>query len=139
MSAAIYESKYIFNSPNQSNDRRASGFGVITSFETALSPVNSDTSSKLCKPELLSQRSEYVQNKLSVISENPAAMSRVGRVNQTSMYWHDKKILEKKNTKMVGKTEPTPVVVANLGSMHKEIYKPVTERKVRGDENPEHN
>jgi hypothetical protein len=54
MSAAIYESKYIFNSPNQSNDRRASGFGVITSFETALSPVNSDTSSKLCKPELLS-------------------------------------------------------------------------------------
>jgi hypothetical protein len=55
------------------------------------------------------------------------------------MYWHDKKILEKKNTKMVGKTEPTPVVVANLGSMHKEIYKPVTERKVRGDENPEHN
>jgi len=49
-------------------------------------------------------------------------MQRVGRVNQTSMFWHDKTILEKKNAKMVGKTHPTPVVVANLGSMHREIY-----------------
>lgn len=47
------------NSPNQIQ-RRASGFGVVTNFDAAFSPVVSEKSSKISKPELLSMRSEYV-------------------------------------------------------------------------------
>ena len=54
---------------------------MVTNFDAAFSPVVSEKSSKISKPELLSMRSEYVQHKLSVISENPTAMKRVGKAN----------------------------------------------------------
>jgi hypothetical protein len=95
--------------------RQASGFGAVTSFECKLSPVSENNVSKLSRPELLSNNSHYVQNRMSVIQEAPLAMSRYGKSNNISNYWKQHTLTEKKNAKLVGANPVPKPVVASLG------------------------
>lgn len=95
--------------------------------------------SKLSRPELLSNNSHYVQNRMSVIQEAPLAMSRYGKSNNISNYWKQHTLTEKKNAKLVGANPVLNPVVASLGQTHKDIHKQITQRSVRGNHDPEHN
>lgn len=66
-------------------------------------------------------------------------MSRYSKSDQVSSYWQQNTLAEKKNARLVGRNTVQKPVVASLGQAIKEFHRPISQRSLKGDANPEHN